>query len=61
MILLGDFFVSFVCILFSLGCCLLLDILLNVYTVLPSTENYLLIGSIDFICSELSGLVFLYN
>ena len=27
----------------------------------PSTENYLLIGSIDFICSELSVLVFLYN
>ncbi|XP_061266703.1 X antigen family member 5-like isoform X2 [Bos javanicus] len=43
------------------GCFLLLDILLNVYTVLPSTENYLLIGSIDFICSELSVLLFLYS
>ena len=61
MILLGDFLFQFLCILFSLGCFLLLDILLNVYTVLPSTENYLLIGSIDFICSELSVLVFLYN
>ena len=38
-----------------------LDILLNVYTVLPSTENYLLIGSIDFICPELSVLIFLCN
>ena len=61
MIVLGDFFVSFLCISFFLGCFLLLDILLNVYTVLPSTENYLLIGSIDFICSELSVFVSLYN
>ncbi|XP_061266708.1 P antigen family member 2-like [Bos javanicus] len=43
------------------GCFLLLHILLNVYTVLPSTENYLLIGSVDFICSELGVLLFLYN
>ncbi|KAI4545434.1 hypothetical protein MG293_005700 [Ovis ammon polii] len=45
----------------SEGCFLLLDILRNVYTVLPSTENYLLIGSTDFICPELSVLIFLYN
>ena len=61
MLLFGDFLFQFLCILFSLGRFLLLDILLNVYTVLPSTENYLLIGSIDFICSELSVLIFLYN
>ena len=61
MLLFGDFLFQFLCILFFLGRFLLLDILLNVYTVLPSTENYLLIGSIDFFCSELSVLIFLYN
>ena len=61
MLLFGDFLFQFLCIFFFLGRFLLLDILLNVYTVLPSTENYLLIGSIDFICSELSVLIFLCN